>query len=137
MKSKIKDLIPILILLSSCNVSTSSYKEGKYIYEKNCASCHGIDAEGLGDWYPSLYDKNYIISNRNKLASWIRYGISMDSNAIYKSRFHQVDMPENKLIQDVEICNILNYLNEKYWHNSPFEIAEIRATLNLKNKLQY
>ncbi|MEP7195796.1 MAG: cytochrome c [Saprospiraceae bacterium] len=115
----------LIVISLSCTVSTSSYKEGKFIYTKYCSSCHGLNAEGLGKWYPSLTDTSYIKINRSKLASWIRFGISRDSNAINKSRFNLVDMPENKYLQDADLCNILNYLNEQYWHQAAFNIEEL------------
>ncbi len=119
----------LLILFCGCKMSTSSFKEGKFQYESHCASCHGKSGEGLGKWYPSLKDFQYIQHNRQNLARWIRFGISADSSKPNFGRWGQVDMPPNTILKDADICNILNYLNENFWKGQEFKISEIQKGL--------
>lgn len=126
---KISLFLIIFFVLSACNMSTSSFKEGAFMFDTHCASCHGHEAEGLGRWYPPLKDTAYIREHRKEIPSWIRYGINRDKGSRFKGRFHQTDMPDNHSLQPADISNILNYLNEKFWHLSHFDINEVEESL--------
>lgn len=132
---KNKMLAALAFVGLSCGLSTSAYKEGAFLYETHCSSCHGHDAEGLGSWYPSLRDTAYLRLNRINMAPWIRHGISRDSASIFHGRFNQADMPENKVLKAADISNILNFLNERHWKFNPFSIAEVEASLRSKGAL--
>lgn len=127
---KISHFLIFFFVLSACNMSTSSFKEGAFMFDTHCASCHGHEAEGLGQWYPPLKDTAYIRLHRREIPSWIRYGINRDKSSRVKGRFHQTDMPENHILQPADISNILNYLNEKFWNLSHFDINEVEESLN-------
>lgn len=111
----------------SCTTSPTAYSEGRYLFEVNCSSCHGKNAEGLGSWYPSLMDTEFIKANRIYLSSFIKNGIRNDSNSFHKLRLGNVEMPANKSLKDADICNILNYLNDRFWRLEPFTLQEIKS----------
>ncbi|NOT37677.1 MAG: cytochrome c [Saprospiraceae bacterium] len=123
----------IIILFVSCKFSTSTYKSGKNLYENYCSSCHGKTGEGLGQWYPSLKDTQYLKSNRNLIPLWIIHGIQPDSSSIFKGRFNLVEMPANKSISEADLCNLLNYINEEYWQFKSYELQEVSTMIKQFN----
>lgn len=140
MKFKHIFTVQSLILLISCQYSTETYKEGKIIYDIQCAACHGLNGEGLGTLYPNLYDTEYLLKNRENIVCWIYKGIGPDSNNARNTRFTDQAMPPINILDAVEICNILNYLNGRFWKAEAFTIQEIKNNLEsckaTKNEMQ-
>lgn len=121
----------IIAILTSCTFSSSNFKLGEKLYTTHCSSCHGIKAEGLGEWYPAISDKILAKEpDRSLLALKIRNGISLDSIYKIQSKYRLSEMPANRNLNDVDISNILNYLNNEYWKGEPFTIKEIKDQLN-------
>ena len=113
----------------SCRFSTNTYKEGEILYKTQCSGCHGDQAEGWANLYPSLQSEQLATDYRNNLACWIKFGKiynTIDSN----SRPSIVEMPAQSHLSDIEICNILNFLNSKIWQRSQFTLQEINLQLN-------
>lgn len=97
-----------VILLNSCQ-SADEIKQARYfvngknIYEKSCQNCHGSNAEGLADLYPSLQASKYIEQYTSNLACDIRFGLNQ--------------MPGNKELTPIEIAYLINYIGN-YFDNS-------------------
>ena len=125
----------LIFLCLSCNLGTSAFKEGAFLYQTHCASCHGSHAEGLGQWYPPLKDTSYLNSRRSEIPAWIRYGINRDSGSRFHGRINQTDMPENSFLKPADISNILNYLNDTYWKQKPFDLEEVETSLKWARNL--
>ncbi len=118
-------------MLAACTYSTNTFKVGESIYSNFCSSCHGMNAEGLGDWYPSLLNPNLSLGAERKfLASKIKFGISLDSMSYIDSKYRNTEMPANTNFNEIDICNLLNYLNSKYWKGEAFTIQEVKYQLN-------
>lgn len=118
-------------LFQFCKYSTEKYKEGKKLYISSCSSCHGENAEGLGKWYPPINNAQLILQNRNNLPLWIRFGIYSDSSHRFKTQLGIADMPEHPHLNNIDICNILNFLNDQFWKQSPYSIQEVNSILKL------
>lgn len=111
------------ILLHSCQsadeiLQARYFVNGKNIYEKNCQNCHGTNAEGLGNLYPSLKGSDYIANNINKLACDIRFGLN--------------EMPENKQLTAIEITYLVNYIGN-YFDNSNGFYSQEETLIDLEN----
>ncbi len=119
----------LIVAIYACEYSAQPYKEGKKSYEFYCAPCHGMEAEGLGTLYPNLYLNQKIVSNRSQLACWILKGKKPDSIADKKTYETMQEMPGFRNLDPVEISNILNYLNARFWHLEAFSIQEISLNL--------
>jgi mono/diheme cytochrome c family protein len=128
------------MLILSCDYSTEPYKEGKRIYENQCAPCHGMNGEGFGSLYPNLYDTSFINGNRFFLSCWIRRGIGPDSLNARKERYSDLAMPALPNLSSIDLCNVLNYLNGQFWKMESFSINEIESQLksceHIKNDMQ-
>ncbi len=119
----------LIFLIASCGPSRN---QGAYLYERECSSCHMPDGSGLGALYPPLANSDYLRENQGNLACIIKYGISdtMIVNGI------QYDMPMEgiKKLNEVEITNIINYINTA-WNNQIAEqkLEDISAQLKKCN----
>jgi len=86
-------------LFIACNYNT--YKQGKDLYESNCAQCHMPDGTGVGDLYPAL----------TKLGPDYDYGmITCYILNGKKSENSLLEMVAIKGLTDIEINNIINYV---------------------------
>lgn len=105
-------------------------------YEFVCAPCHGNNAEGLGTLYPNLNHTDYIKINRNNLSCWIKKGIGPDSTNARPTRFSDQVMPPQDKLSTIELCNILNYLNARFWNMEPFTLKEIEDQWSVCQQLK-
>ncbi len=123
-------------LIMSCQYSTETYKEGKSLFEFQCAPCHGNRAEGFGTLYPNLLHLDYIKANRSNIPCWIRNGIGPDSTNAKHARFSDQTMPAIKILSAIDICNILNYINSNWWKTQAFTLQEIENNLKSCEELK-
>ncbi len=119
----------IFLIIISCTYSTEQFKEGKRLFDTHCSGCHGHEAEGLNQLYPSLKDIPFISSIKNQLPCIIRKGIHNEGTFTYKTRHGDMEMPENNILNAIQICNILNYANAQWWHSEPFALKDIELIL--------
>ncbi len=91
--------IATLILSVQCS---SKFAHGKRAYVKYCADCHMEDGNGVGEIYPSLLLSNYT-SDIESLPCIIKHGFNDTSTVM------QMNPVEG--ISDIDITNIINYLN--------------------------
>ncbi len=84
-------------------------------YENRCAECHGIDGKGLKDLVPPLANADWLNENQDILACVIKNGIKGD--ILVNGKQYDIEMLAQKNIQDIEITNIINYINTS-WGNS-------------------
>lgn len=127
MKIKFCILFISINISLSCNLSTEVYKEGKTSYDSLCAPCHGDQGEGFGLLYPGLKDTLYIRKNRNQITCWLIYGIGPENYNAKNTRYSGQPMFPIKNLSNIEISNILNYLNGRFWHFPEFTLSEIES----------
>jgi mono/diheme cytochrome c family protein len=86
--------------------TTESIADGKRLYQRHCASCHGANAEGgagndLIPAAPDLTDKEWKRGGSDgEIFSAIKNGVPPDLNMI----------PFGDQLKDPEIWNVVNYL---------------------------
>lgn len=102
----------MLILTSLCVSSCQSNSEikyeqyvisGKILYEQNCSNCHGKDGQGLRDLYPSVTRSNRL-KDINYLTCLIKNG----------TKDREVNMPSHKHLYNLDIAQIITYLNHTW-----------------------
>lgn len=106
-----------------------SRNQGAYLYERECSSCHMPDGSGLGALYPPLADSDYLRNNQGKLACIIKYGIT--DTLIVNGVQYELPMEGIKKLNEVEITNIINYINTA-WNNQIAEQKLEDISLQLK-----
>ncbi len=115
-------------LFSGIRCSSSPYIQGEILYSNFCESCHMADGSGLGAEIPPLAGADYLQNNPDKIACMIRHGLS-EEIIVNGVTYNQL-MPGIEVLSDVEITNIVNYINQAWGNNySTVTLGEVRAQL--------
>jgi mono/diheme cytochrome c family protein len=107
-------LLALCTLLSLGSCEPKPYKQGKALYEKNCQSCHQPDGSAIAQLVPPLAGSD-VLSQGAAIACIIRNGLQ-GSIRVNGVEYNQ-PMPSNELLSEIQIANILNYINNS-WGNS-------------------
>jgi mono/diheme cytochrome c family protein len=83
------------------------YRQGKILYSTQCAGCHAEDGSGLAKLIPALDTIKLKLRQPLELVCLIRNGLPFDSMT-------RQQMPANKLLTEVEMANLINFLGVKY-----------------------
>ena len=103
------------------------FAEGYQIYTMNCANCHQADGKGMANLYPPLSGSK-IIQDKAAMACIIRYGMK-DTIIVNGKPFHR-PMPANPKLQELEIAEIITYVNMKWGKDSLYTpIATVTKAL--------
>ncbi len=102
---------------------------GKNIYESRCQNCHGNNGEGLGKLYPPLTDLKYLENHRDKLACFIKHG--MTGEIIIHGESYNTDMPANPDLSPVDIAYVLTYISNTFGNEMEiFTVEEVQESLD-------
>ena len=120
------------------NITDNSIIEnGKQIYAKNCASCHGVNLEGQKNWMSRLPDGLMPAPPHDQTGhTWhhpdrylfmvTKYGIEEFIGEKYPN-----NMPAYKdILSDKEIIAVLSYIKSTW----PTKIKEIHNKINSRSK---
>ena len=125
---------------ASINLNTtdnSIIENGKQIYAKNCASCHGVNLEGQKNWMSRLPDGLMPAPPHDETGhTWhhpdrylfmvTKYGIEEFIGEKYPN-----NMPAYKdILSDKEIIAVLSYIKSTW----PTKIKEIHNKINSRSK---
>jgi mono/diheme cytochrome c family protein len=103
------------------------FAEGYQIYTMNCANCHQADGKGMANLYPPLAGSN-IIRDKAAMACISRYGLK--DTIIVNGRPFSRPMPANAKLQELEIAEIITYVNMKWGKDSVYTpIATVTKAL--------
>lgn len=94
--------------MSGCQVESESER----LYQVNCMNCHGTNGEGLRQLIPPLADSDFLQENQDRLACIIRHGLKGEVTVNDVS--YNYPMPGNQKLSEVDITNIINYINRKW-----------------------
>ena len=119
-------LLVISFLFVECN--QKPFAHGKVMYENFCASCHMEDGTGLVGNIPPLAQADYLKKFSEKLPCIIRYGIHDTISVNGKS--YSTPMAGVSQLKDVEIANIINYINHEWGNNNGYtSIKQVQEQL--------
>jgi mono/diheme cytochrome c family protein len=114
------------LCLISCN--SNSYSRGELLYQKNCANCHLDNGEGLGALIPPLANADYLKLQRAQLPCIVRNGLQ--DTLIVNGKTYTEKMPPAANLSDVDIANVLNYINQAWGNNNgAYQLEEVRSIL--------
>jgi len=124
----------VLGVLSKCQ--RNPYQEGGRLYSVHCANCHGEDGKGLGSLIPPLAGSDYLVSQRSKLICIITNGLS-DTITVNGIVYGGQAMPANPQLTDIQVTNVLNYINHTWGNNHPdFTLQEVRGALPCRDGIE-
>ena len=86
------------------------------------------DGSGLKGLYPPLAKADYLAKHQDHLACIIRYGLS-DTIQVNQRTYNQ-EMPGVKDLNEVQITNVINYVNHAWGNNlQHVKVEDIQRTL--------
>lgn len=108
------------------------YVNGRDLYIQHCQNCHGANGEGLNALAPPLTDTVFLQQNKNKIACYIKNGVSEKMTILGKD--YEERMPDFPDLANIDIAQITVYITNafgnKQGHYTPEQVAE-----DLKNCL--
>jgi mono/diheme cytochrome c family protein len=120
-------LLFIVAGLWSCENQT--YQIGKRLYKSHCADCHMDQGEGLKGLIPPLAGSDYLGKHLDQLPCLIRNGL--EDTIVVNGHTYMEKMPDNKALSEIQITNILNYVNSSWGNKEPtYQLKSVRELLN-------
>lgn len=99
-----------LVLISSC-VSVVD-NSGAASYKRHCASCHGSEGEGLGNYIPPLQNADYLREHEDELTCIIKYGIK--GEIVVNGVTYSQPMGGISQMDNAELTNLINYIRKEF-----------------------
>lgn len=100
-----------IFCLTSC--SGKPYAQGKNLYTVHCSNCHGEDGKGLKQNIPPLAGSEILLHNREMIPCIIHNGLQKPI-VINGKTFGDVAMPAIPTLNEIEIANLMNFLNNTW-----------------------
>ena len=98
--------------------------KGKSLYEVNCASCHGVNGQGMEGIFPPLANSDYLMERPDKGAGIIINGLS--GEIVVNGVTYNSVMPKLQLNDD-EIASVLTYVRNSWGNDGELVTAgEVR-----------
>ncbi len=117
-----------ICLFCAFSCERNTYKSGERLYKTNCANCHMDNGEGLGALIPPLADSDYLLAHLDDLPCMIHKGLR--DTIIVNGKLYAEEMPASQGLSDIQITNIVNYVNSR-WGNQhpPYQLEAVREML--------
>ncbi len=115
------------VVMQQNRKSDNSHTNGYNLYNNKCAYCHQKDGSGVNDFYPPLYNSDYLLKDKKHIAEVLILGL-MDTIIVNGKTYSGIMHPV--LGTDQEIADIFNYMYQEFGNNaqsiSSLEISKIR-----------
>jgi mono/diheme cytochrome c family protein len=113
------------LFFTSCDQGT--YQSGERLYKKLCANCHMDSGEGLSALIPPIAGSDYIGNNRDLLPCIIRNGLQ--DTIVVNGKTYAEKMAGIPELSEIQITNLLNYINTSWGNKQPVYSFEEVTTL--------
>ena len=118
----LRSLPSIMLIIAGIYIFTACdsnpYKQGAILYTNFCTNCHMEDGSGLQGLIPPLAQADYLQKYPEKLPCIIRYGLK--DTIIVNGQTYSQEMAGIPELNEVEIGNIINYINHAWGNENPF-----------------
>ncbi len=122
--------------VTTSTISKDGLTRGLPLYRNQCASCHGIDGEGLKGLAPPLLNSEYVSESPEQLVAIMLYGLTGPISVNGIEYTFNVAMPgigNQESISDQDIVDIGNYIRNAFT-TSPqnLTLKKVDSLRNLK-----
>ena len=124
----------------NAKVVEKQFPKGVALFKTICQTCHGNDGNGVYTLAPPLNGSEWVVGNKDKLASIVLFGLTgpiQVGGKLYKAPDVNGDMPGigyNKDISDEDIAQLLSYIRNS-WVNkaSKVDATDVNRTRKLNS----
>lgn len=117
-----------LLISLACACENQTYQSGGRLYKAMCANCHMDSGEGLGALIPPIAGSDYLEKNREKLPCVVRHGLQ--DTIVVNGKVYAENMAGMPGLSDIQVTNLLNYINTSWGNNNPvYSYEEVTALL--------
>lgn len=101
---------------------------GRDLYIKHCQNCHGTKGEGFAKLTPPLTDTVFIKENWQKLACFIKKGIT--DTITVNGQQYEGTMPAFPELYDIDIAQVMVYIGNSFGNKQGmYTPAQVAADL--------
>ena len=103
---------------NSTTDSNTAFKQGHSLYEVYCGNCHAHDGQGLVGNIPPLANSDYLAERQSEMPCLMKKGLK--GGILVNGKSYDGVMLGIGQLSDVEITNILNYINNEWGNKKPY-----------------
>jgi mono/diheme cytochrome c family protein len=107
--------------------------DGKAVFQKVCAGCHGLNGEGIRPLAAPLVDSDWVLGSEERLIRVLLHGLTgpVEVDGItYQPPIVLPEMPAVGNLDDFQISAVLSYIRREWGHDaepiSADQVAKIR-----------
>jgi nitrite reductase (NO-forming) len=105
------------------------FKDGKTLFESNCASCHQTTGLGLPGSFPPLAKSDFLMGRQDMGIGILLHGINNEPITVNGKHFQGV-MPNLSLTDD-QVASILTYVRNSWGNKSPgIKASDVKKVRN-------
>lgn len=101
-------VLAIIAIAVSCSYTPKN--QGQALYEEHCQSCHMEEGQGLGELIPPIKGADWVLQDPALIGCVIKNG--MEGPVVVNGTTYNKPMPGNKLLSEVDLANLVNYVRE-------------------------
>ena len=124
---------PVVQLRPLTGAFAQQFAEGRVVYQKACAACHGLGGEGLPSLAPPLLDSEWLTGPADRVIRIVLHGLEGPievSGRTYAPPAILPSMPAVDSLNDMEIAAMMSYVTRELGQtsrtNTADEVAIIR-----------
>lgn len=125
-------------IFEETSVSTDSRTAGYQIYSRLCATCHGINGDGIEKIGPPLRNSEYVKESADKLALVILHGLQGPihvNGTLYEFNGSMPGLANNHEYTDEQIKQIISYVQNAFVdQGNNIDLERIRELRQVKPK---
>ena len=125
-------LVSLAIFLFLIGCQSNPFQQGEILYVNFCSNCHMTDGSGLQNLIPPLNNSDYLKNKNSVIACAIRNGVKGELQI--DGKVFNNEMEAIKVLNDVEITNVINYIQHTWGDREYVQIPEIKNALKECNK---
>lgn len=114
-------------IYTKTSVGTDSRTSGYKLFRNICATCHGVDGDGIDGLAPPLKNSEYVKGSTEKLALVILHGLSGPihvNGKLYNMNTVMPGLVNNPEFTDKDVQDIISYLNNAFTSKSENDISK-------------